>query len=932
MILLDRERELDRLGVRLGAASAGEGGVVVVEGPPGRGKTSLLRAATREAERRGFEVARARGAELEGDWPFGVARQLLEPALRRRSIEERSSLLAGAAGLAAGIVLPETDEPSARVDATWGTLHGLYWLCVNLATASPLLLVVDDAQWADEASLRFLGMLARRIDALPVLLALAQRPAPPPALAEVTADPQVEQLGVTPLSPPAVQALLARWSPDEVEPEFAHACHAATGGNPFFLSRLAAGLRDQGVPFTAGNASRVSELGPAAVGDAVRATLARLPADTIGLADATTVLGEDVEVTVAAALAGLDEGAAETAAERLVAAGVFEDARPLRFVHAIVRDAVAASLSAGVRGMLHARAAELLDARQAAPDVVAAHLLATDPRGRVWVVERLAAAADHATARGSPTAAMTMLQRALEEPPDRPSTRAELLFELARSESTLGRRGAVEHFRAAHSQATDPVLRARAALELTWAAGPALDPGEVVPLIERSIGEVACDRELTLQLEAARLTAFLTSPSLLTSRWKAGEFQRWAQLEGATPGECLLLAQLALGQMNAGGPAEMAGDFAERASRGQNFDATGGGMSLMFTLIVLYKTDRLDTAERVLDRELRVAQQRGSPTIYALVCNFRGPVAMRRGALSAAEADFRAGLDAIPPDGWQRPQLTAGLVHVLVDTGQLAEAQALLVASGWDADLPDDRSSNVLLASRSRLRVAQGDPERGLADALEARRRALGADGTNWDSGARIASIHLSRGESADARREADALLASARAWGTPGAIGQALRTSGLVEGGERGLALLREAAEHLERSPARLEYAQAVVEHGAALRRRGDRTAAREQLRHGLDLAAAAGAHPLAERARQELAATGLRIRRAAQTGIASLTPSERRVAEHAAAGATNAEIAQALFVTLKTVEMHLGHTYRKLDISSRHQLAQHLPASPTE
>jgi DNA-binding CsgD family transcriptional regulator len=133
----------------------------------------------------------------------------------------------------------------------------------------------------------------------------------------------------------------------------------------------------------------------------------------------------------------------------------------------------------------------------------------------------------------------------------------------------------------------------------------------------------------------------------------------------------------------------------------------------------------------------------------------------------------------------------------------------------------------------------------------------------------------------------------------------------------------------HLERSPARLEHAHALVDYGAALRRRGDRRAAREPLRHGLDIAAAASAHPLAERARQELTATGIRVRRDAQTGVAALTPSERRIAEHAATGATNPQIAQALFITVKTVEMHLGNAYRKLDITSRRQLPQHLHAT---
>jgi DNA-binding CsgD family transcriptional regulator len=931
--LLDRERELDRLGARLEAASRAEGSLVIVEGLPGLGKTSLLRAATLEAQRRGFEVARARGAQLEGDWPFGVVRQLLEPALRRRSAEERSALLDGAAGLAAGVVLGESAGESAAVDATSGTLHGLYWLCANLAAAQPLLLAVDDAHWADEASLRFLGMLARRLDALPALVLLAQRPVARAALAELAADPQVERLGIEPLSPEAIRTLLGEWSVGEVDPEFALACFAATGGNPFFLTRLAAGLQAQGIAFTAEHADRITDIGPAAVGDAVGATLARLPPDAVALAEAATILGDDSDLMVAAELAGLEPHAAEAAAERLVGAGVLADARPLRFVHALVRDAVAASLSAGVRAALHARAAELLDGSDAAPDAVAAHLLATEPRGRTWVVDRLAAAARRAVARGAPQAAMTMLERALAEPPDAPSRRAGLLLDLARAASALGRPEALEHFRAAHALAADPAVRARAALGINWAGGPALDAAEVIALLDGAIAENDGDRELVLELQAARLTAFLTRPELLVPRWEAGEFEHWALLEGATRGERLVLAPLALMRMGLGGQADPAADLAERAGGAHRSDAQGGeGLWLMFIFIVLYKTDRLEIAQRVLDRELRAARERGSLVGYGLVCSFRGAVAARRGELATAEAEHRASLDAIPPDAWQRPGRTSGLIDVLVEAGQLDEAEAILAAGGWQGPLSDDRETNVLLASRSRLRFARGDHRGALADALEARRRLRRPDGgdTNWDGWLRIALLRRVLGEPDEARAEAEALLAAARRFDTPGAVGQALRGCGLIEGGRAGLELLHEAVAQLERSPARLEHAHALVDLGAALRRLGARADARDPLRDGMDLAAAAGALPLAERAHQELAATGLRVRRAAQTGIAALTPSERRIAEHAATGLTNAQIAQALFVTTKTVEMHLGNAYRKLDITSRRELPRHI--HPTE
>ena len=186
----------------------------------------------------------------------------------------------------------------------------------------------------------------------------------------------------------------------------------------------------------------------------------------------------------------------------------------------------------------------------------------------------------------------------------------------------------------------------------------------------------------------------------------------------------------------------------------------------------------------------------------------------------------------------------------------------------------------------------------------------------------RIARLLHATGDSGAAQEEVDAALEYAREFGTPGSIGQAQTAAGVLAGGSAGIEALREAVERLERSPARWELARSLVDLGGALRRDGQRVEAREALRRALDIAAAGGLEATAERAREELRLTGARVRRDHATGIESLTPSERRIAERAAAGASNPEIAQTLFVTTKTVEMHLSRVYRKLDIGSRRQL----------
>ena len=193
-----------------------------------------------------------------------------------------------------------------------------------------------------------------------------------------------------------------------------------------------------------------------------------------------------------------------------------------------------------------------------------------------------------------------------------------------------------------------------------------------------------------------------------------------------------------------------------------------------------------------------------------------------------------------------------------------------------------------------------------------------------WRSHLALPLLALDRREEALelAREEVDL----ARAWGAPRAIGVALRTRGLAEEGAEGIESLRESLGVLEASSAKLERGRTLVQLGSALRRANRRADARELLGQGLELGVRAGAQPLVEQAQAELSATGARPRRLLLSGVESLTASERRVARFAAEGLTNKDIAQALFVTTKTVEVHLSNVYRKLGIGSRAELPEAL------
>ena len=207
--LIERSEELARIESALGEARTGHGTFLVIEGPAGIGKSALLAAARTVAADGGMRVLRARGTELERDFAFGVVRQLFEPPLAEASELERADLLQAAAGVAAGLLgLPGTPPgdgpPSSGVDPSFAILHGLYWLCANLAAVDPLCVVVDDAHWVDAPSLRYLAFLLTRLEELDVALILATRPreagTDAELLATVTTDPSAVVIRLPPLT------------------------------------------------------------------------------------------------------------------------------------------------------------------------------------------------------------------------------------------------------------------------------------------------------------------------------------------------------------------------------------------------------------------------------------------------------------------------------------------------------------------------------------------------------------------------------------------------------------------------------------------------------------------------------------------------------------------------------------------------------------
>jgi DNA-binding CsgD family transcriptional regulator len=305
-------------------------------------------------------------------------------------------------------------------------------------------------------------------------------------------------------------------------------------------------------------------------------------------------------------------------------------------------------------------------------------------------------------------------------------------------------------------------------------------------------------------------------------------------------------------------------------------------------------------------------------------------VAYRRGDLVQAHAHAQHALTACRTDDWNLygPWIAANLAQIHLEWGDTDAARAVLDADSDDVVDPVGRS--LRLEARGRLASALDQPERALAHftAAGAMANALGLVSPGflpWRSWAAQAAIRAGHGEQA-AGLIADELTLARRA-GNSRSAGIALRASGLIAEGDQAIALLSDSVKTLEATSGRLELASSLTELGSALRRSGQRSSARPVLRRALDVATSCGAQVLAERARTELLATGSRPRRTRLSGIESLTPAERRVAELAGHGRTNTEIGHALFITTKTVEWHLANAFRKLGIASRRDLATALP-----
>jgi DNA-binding NarL/FixJ family response regulator len=928
--LLEREAELESIERLLDAVRAGRGGMLTIEGEAGAGKTSLLCSGAELAEARGMRVLRARGGEFERDFAYGVVRQLFEPALADPA--ERSRLLSGDAISAAPIFEPDAGEEAAA--DPYGVQRGLHQLTVALAESLPVVLAVDDTQWADAASLRALAYIARRLDRVPAAVALTVRTGEPDAperlLDELRGEPGCSVIVPSPLSATAAAALVS----DEVgcrpSEAFARACCRATAGNPFLLVQLMRALEVEDADLDEADASRLAEIAAAGASRSILVRLARLGAHATDVARAAAVLEPNAEARLIAALAGLSLPAVADACERLVVAGLLSDSHPVAFVHPLVRAAVLSEMPAPRRAADHAHAARLLADDGAAGDAVASHLLLAEPSDDRWAVQMLRSAAAEALGRGAPDSAVSYLRRALCEPPakeDRLDVSRELGNALLRADNPEG----IEVLRAVRGMLDDPVARAEVTAELSPSLGLRRPTEEGARLLQESLGEIP-DRH-------GRLGLLLRSRLLLQVAYglegvPAGALpEEDEDLDPKQHESRLAIVQSAFLYALGLGSMERARQLAERALSEPSALETDAfrGFPPALALGALILADR-EVSPEFFERLIEASKRRPSQPGMSASLAVRAYCRFFAGELERAQADADEALRLVRPLGFQT-QMTSYLavaVRTRVARGKPAEGERLLDEVSRGIDPGPGLSGAYLLVTRGELRNATAKHAEARHDFLAAAERIRWLPYANpevlgWRTGLALAEAALGNDEAA-AGLAAEAVSLAHDAGGARG-LGVALRVQGIVAGGE-GIELLREAVERLARTRARLQYAYALADLGAVLRRANRRREAREPLREALDMARRFGAESLEESVRAELAATGARPRKALLTGVDSLTPSELRVARLAAAGKTNREIAQSLVVSAKTIETHLRHVYQKLNIARRTELSDRLSA----
>ncbi len=923
-------------------ALAGTGGLVLLRGATGTGRTAVLEHAARHAADRGLRVLRARCSPEDTTVPFATVLQLLGP------VPEFTDLAPGG-----------DDRGSAA--RLWRVLR-------SYADEGPLLVAVDDVHLADDPSRRWLLEAARRLDRLPVLLVVTERSQydidPRPAgLAQTLSPSLVRTHTLAPLGDAAAAGIVRAAFPG-AGPRWTAQCVRAGAGSPLLLHALLDDLG--GTPRPDGSApdgvpplpATCAELYPGSYPAAVSWWLNSAGTETADVARCLAALeqawpqgpvpdgdrtGRPTEaegdaagrdgllgfadagdpVDLLAEAAGADPARVAGWLAAMTRLGLLRrdaSGRP-RYAHPLLRDAVLTGWPRPRREAAHRAAAEASLRRGGRVEAVARHLLRTPAVAEPWALRVLRDAVTVAVHDARPGAAVAYLRRALDEPLA-DDLRQRLLTELGSLEyASADAPAAIARLAEAQHLPADPRNRVRTAVALGTALAARGEIRTAMEVLRRTEGRLSGHPGLTRTVQAAG--ALLSDEDLATRqevyRWLCETGEHSPELLG-TAGQALLVRYGA----TAGLISAQEAMTRVRALLAQPGDPLAEPFLLGTAAAVAQWADELDEAERLVERGL--AGQHPAllhPMQHALL-NTRADIAAARGDHAGLLADAARADAAASRTG--PTNRDAHALMALVHTGRTEEAGRL--ARTFDLRrAPESWELNRFLYARGVQRAAAGDVVGALHDFLECGRRQAARDVvspvvTPWRTA--VAECRLALGGGQDALALATEELRLARVWNTPRTVGRALRVLGTATGGRRGMELAEEAVRTLRDGPVDtgMELIEALLAQGRQLLAAGERGRARDRLREAAELAERKGAVRLLTLAGQALRDSGARSPATTGTGSGALTGSERRIAELAATGRTNTEIADLLHLARRTVETHLTSTYRKLRIRRRTEL----------
>ncbi len=920
--LVDRDSELSRLRRGVQELLAGQSGLMVVSGPAGIGKTRLLAEVKREAAAAGALVLSARGSQLEKEFGFGAVRQLFEPAL---SSGERGDLLAGAAEAAAG-VFDSAPAPTHRAEGLFAVLHGLYWLTVNVSARAPLLLAVDDLQWCDNGSLRFLAYLVSRTEGQPVLVVTTLRTGEQydddDLIAELTNDPSSTAVQPRPLTHAGVADLVRTILGQGADEHFVTACHHTTGGNPLLLRQLLRALASDRVTPDAAHADLVRAIGSRAVSSMVLRRFARMSEHSRAVARSIAVLGDGASLPIVSALCGLTDEEAAVAVAGLARAELLRETYPLGFVHPLVQDAVYDDLTLGERELAHERAARELSSSGVASEQVAAHLLLVPARGDPGVVRVLREAARQDARRGSAESAASYLRRAVQEPPA-PEELPELLLELGRLETMTRGDSAVADLGAACSGLQDPRLKAEASIMLARTLIFAGERGAATACARASIARLPEDlvdeRQALLAME--RLGGYMHN--LAPAEYAAAERPT---LSGRGTGARALAVTLAWEDLIAGEHRDRALELAHFGVQDDALRKVDAGLSWVVAGMVqeLCGEDTVSYWHECLRDSYRRGALFGALGSHLWL----GYTQWRRGDLPEAMQSLRNCAEQNQLWGETalgQPYVDGFSVRILLDAGDIPGARRYL--DGARGRVRIGEGVRLFGEAEAAVALAEGRPEEALRalDSIEDEMAIVqNPVWRPWRSERAAGLAALGRHD--EARSLVAAELELGRRWGTPELVGRTSRILGEL-GGPEAIDLLREAEALLRPGLQRLEHARALNALAGSLAQRdgagdGDRTEARSALTEALGIADRCGAYRLRNVVVTRLAELGVPVA-PEPSARSTLTTTERHIAAQAVEGVPLQQIAESLFLTPLTVRRTIASVHERLGVTGAADLA---------